>query len=93
MNKLYFDENFEILRGHVKPLLFQMHTLNYKAHLHKYLLLICTGILILLPNALAAGMPTVPAFPGAEGYGAITINLICPICTGAEASLGRCPCL
>ena len=41
-------------------------------HLHKYLLLICFGILTLLPNGLAAETPQIPAFPGAEGYGAIT---------------------
>ena len=29
-------------------------------------------MLALIPNAFAAGTPSVPAFPGAEGYGAIT---------------------
>lgn len=40
--------------------------------LHKYLLLICAGILALLPNTYAAETPQILAFPGAEGYGAIT---------------------
>ena len=35
-------------------------------------LLICASMLALIPNAFAAGTPSVPAFPGAEGYGAIT---------------------
>ena len=35
-------------------------------------LLICACMLALIPNAFAAGTPSVPAFPGAEGYGAIT---------------------
>ena len=35
-------------------------------------LLICAGMLALIPNAFAAGTPSVPAFPGAEGYGAMT---------------------
>lgn len=49
-----------------------MNTHNYKAFLQRYSLLICFGILTLIPNGFAADTPTVPAFPGAEGYGAIT---------------------
>ena len=36
------------------------------------ILLVCTGILALMPNGFAADVPSVPAFPGAEGYGAVT---------------------
>ncbi len=43
-----------------------------KYNIIKYLLLICLGILTLIPNGFAADMPFVPAFPGAEGYGAMT---------------------
>ena len=32
----------------------------------------CINVLMLIPNAPAADTPSVPAFPGAEGYGAIT---------------------
>ena len=39
--------------------------------LSKYLLLIA-GILTIIPNAFAADAPVIPAFPGAEGYGAMT---------------------
>ena len=35
-------------------------------------LLVCVGILTLSVTAWAANMPTVPAFPGAEGYGSLT---------------------
>ena len=42
------------------------------APLHRYLFLICVGILALMPNGFAANTPTVPAFPGAEGYGGMT---------------------
>ena len=35
-------------------------------------LLICACMLALIPNGLAADTPSVPAFPGAEGYGAMT---------------------
>lgn len=43
----------------------------------KIFLIVCilfplVGILTLLPNGLAAETPQIPAFPGAEGYGAIT---------------------
>lgn len=55
-----------------KLLASRMNTLNHKAQIHKYQLLICLGILALIPNTYAADTPTVPAFPGAEGYGAIT---------------------
>ncbi len=41
----------------------------------KYLLLICAGILTLIPNGFAADTLSVPAFPGAEGYGARTLSL------------------
>ena len=34
--------------------------------------LVCAGILALLPNGFTADTPSVPAFPGAEGYGAMT---------------------
>ena len=37
-----------------------------------FILFLCTGILVLVPNGLAAETPSVPAFPGAEGYGAMT---------------------
>ena len=36
------------------------------------ILLACVGILALIPSGFAAETPTVPAFPGAEGYGAVT---------------------
>ena len=42
------------------------------ALLHRCQLLICAGILALVPNGFAADTPSVPAFPGAEGYGAMT---------------------
>ncbi len=32
----------------------------------------CINVLMLMPNAFSADTPQVPAFPGAEGYGAIT---------------------
>ena len=35
-------------------------------------LLICACILTLIPNTFAADTPSIPAFPGAEGYGAMT---------------------
>ena len=40
--------------------------------LHIYLLFVCIGILALIPNVYAADIPSIPAFPGAEGYGAMT---------------------
>ena len=40
--------------------------------LHGCQFLVCVGILALIPNGFAADTPTVPAFPGAEGYGAMT---------------------
>ena len=40
--------------------------------LHRCVFLVCVSILVLLPNGFAADTPTVPAFPGAEGYGAMT---------------------
>ena len=43
-----------------------------KYNIIKYLLLVCAGMLTLIPNTYAADTPSVPAFPGAEGYGAIT---------------------
>ncbi len=43
-----------------------------KYYIVKHLFLICLGILVLIPNGFAADTPQVPAFPGAEGYGAIT---------------------
>ena len=36
------------------------------------LLLLCAGVFAFCPNAFAAKAPTVPAFPGAEGYGSAT---------------------
>ena len=36
------------------------------------ILLICAGILVLIPSGFAVETPSVPAFPGAEGYGAMT---------------------
>lgn len=39
---------------------------------HSLLLLVCAGIFALLPSGFAADTPSVPAFPGAEGYGAMT---------------------
>ena len=42
------------------------------ALLHICQLLVCAGILTLIPNGFAADTPAVPAFPGAEGYGAMT---------------------
>ena len=42
------------------------------ALLHICQLLVCAGILALIPNGFAADTPAVPAFPGAEGYGAMT---------------------
>ena len=35
-------------------------------------LFVCIGIFALIPNGFAADTPSVPAFPGAEGYGAVT---------------------
>lgn len=35
-------------------------------------LLVCAGILALSSTVIAADTPAVPAFPGAEGYGAMT---------------------
>ena len=32
----------------------------------------CINVLMLMPNGLAADTSDVPAFPGAEGYGAVT---------------------
>lgn len=66
MNKLYFSDNLEIMHKDVKPLVCHMHTLNYMAQVHRYQLLIGFGILTLIPNALAADTPQVPAFPGTE---------------------------
>lgn len=43
-----------------------------KEQVHKYLLLICLIFFISLSDTKAEDTPTVPAFPGAEGYGAIT---------------------
>ncbi len=42
------------------------------ALLHKCQLLVCAGILALIPNGFAADTPPVPAFPGAEGFGSMT---------------------
>ena len=42
------------------------------ALLHRCQLLVCAGILALIPYGFAADTPSVPAFPGAEGYGAMT---------------------
>ncbi len=42
------------------------------ALLHRCQLLVCVGIFVLIPNGFAAETPAVPAFPGAEGYGAMT---------------------
>ena len=42
------------------------------ALLHRCQLLVCVGILALIPYGFAADTPSVPAFPGAEGFGAIT---------------------
>ena len=39
---------------------------------HIYLLFMCIGILALIPNVYAEDIPSIPAFPGAEGYGAMT---------------------
>ena len=39
-----------------------------------FILFLCAGILVLVPNGLAAETPSVPAFPGAEGYGAMTLG-------------------
>ncbi len=66
------NAGYAFLRADVKPLGDQMSTLNYLAHIHKHLFLISLSILMLLPNTYAADTPTIPAFPGAEGYGAIT---------------------
>ena len=46
--------------------------LRISTRLYKCLLLVCAGIFVLIPNGFAADVPTVPAFPGAEGYGAMT---------------------
>jgi pectate lyase len=40
--------------------------------LHRCQFLVCAGILALIPSGFAADIPSVPAFPGAEGYGAMT---------------------
>ena len=40
--------------------------------LHRCQFLVCAGILALIPSGFAADTPSVPAFPGAEGYGAMT---------------------
>ncbi len=42
------------------------------ALLHRCRLLAWVCILAVIPNALAADTPQVPAFPGAEGYGSVT---------------------
>ena len=42
------------------------------AFLNRCWFFICIGILALIPNGFAADAPSVPAFPGAEGYGAVT---------------------
>ena len=34
--------------------------------------IICINVFMLMLNGFAADTPTVPAFPGAEGYGAVT---------------------
>ena len=46
--------------------------LRIPALLHRCAFLVCIGILALIPNGFAADTPSVPAFPGAEGYGAMT---------------------
>ncbi len=46
--------------------------LQIPTHLHKCLFFVCVSILALIPSGLAAETPSVPAFPGAEGYGAMT---------------------
>ena len=40
--------------------------------LHICLLFVCVGIFALIPNVYAEDSPSIPAFPGAEGYGAMT---------------------
>ncbi len=55
-----------LLRWFAPPRLFSL------VLLHGYRFLVCLGIIILLPNGLAAEIPSVPAFPGAEGFGAMT---------------------
>ena len=42
------------------------------AFLYTCQLLVCIGVLALIPNGFAADTPPVPAFPGAEGFGAMT---------------------
>ncbi len=42
------------------------------AFLYTCQLLVCVGVLALIPNGFAADTPSVPAFPGAEGFGAMT---------------------
>lgn len=39
-----------------------------------YLLLVCIGVLFSEPNGFAIEIPKVPAFPGAEGFGAMTLG-------------------
>lgn len=53
----------------ISSILFCFHQ---PALLHRCLFLVCTGILVLVPSGVAADTPSVPAFPGAEGYGAMT---------------------
>ncbi len=43
---------------------------SLRALFSKYRFLVCTSILALSSNVIAADVPAVPAFPGAEGFGA-----------------------
>lgn len=45
---------------------------RHPALLYRCQLLVCAGMLALIPNGFAADTPPIPAFPGAEGYGAMT---------------------
>ncbi len=47
-------------------------TKKFAGSFRSLIFFICVGMLALIPNGFAADAPSVPAFPGAEGYGAMT---------------------
>ncbi len=62
-----FIDSFRALVGTNLRICFRQSAL-----LHRCQLLVSAGILALISNAFAADTPLVPAFPGAEGFGAMT---------------------
>ena len=62
-----FIDSFRALVGAALRICFRPPAL-----LHRCQLLVCAGILALIPNGFAADTPPVPAFPGAEGFGSMT---------------------